>query len=154
MYPQFSEKAPRGAAINTVKRWVPDVKSMDEMTRTFALQMLWRLETRKRGRQRSTKDDMDTDGVTDEEVEDEMIIPDEATRTPYIPEQLEFPVPKSVVLQHVELLFVLSLKVPDFLDKCVSILPERYLIYSFPCGKESSMRMGRWTNQYRRRSSS
>lgn len=94
---------------------------MDEITQMFALQMLGRLETRKPGRQR-LKDEMDTDGIKDEDAKDEIIIPDEATRTPYLPEHLEFPVPKSVVLQHVELLFVLSMKVPDFLDKCVSVL--------------------------------
>jgi symplekin len=37
--------------------------------------------------------------------------------TPYLPDRLQPPVDKSVVLQHVELLFALCVKVPEFLDE-------------------------------------
>jgi symplekin len=91
------ERVARTAAINTVKRWVPDVKPMDDLIRTFALQMLRRLETNR---------------------QDESMEPgaQESIQTQYIPENLELPAPQLIVLQHVELLFALTIKVPDFLD--------------------------------------
>jgi len=42
---------------------------------------------------------------------------DDLVQTPYLPERIELPAQKQQVLQHVELLFALSVKVPDFLDQ-------------------------------------
>lgn len=42
---------------------------------------------------------------------------DDLVQTPYLPERIELPAQKQHVLQHVELLFALSVKVPDFLDE-------------------------------------
>jgi len=42
---------------------------------------------------------------------------DDLIHTPYLPERIELPAQKAQVLQHVELLFALSVKVPDFLEE-------------------------------------
>lgn len=42
---------------------------------------------------------------------------EEVVRSRYLPDRLEAPVPIDVVRQHVELLFALTKKVPDFLDE-------------------------------------
>jgi symplekin len=42
---------------------------------------------------------------------------DDLVQTPYLPERIELPAQKQQVLQHVELLFALSVKVPEFLDQ-------------------------------------
>ena len=54
-------------------------------------------------------------GVPD--VEDEESSQEDLVHTPYLPERIELPAKKAHVLQHVELLFALSVKVPEFLDK-------------------------------------
>lgn len=153
------EKRIRGAAINTVKLWVPHVQPMDNMIREFALQMLRKLQ--KLGPRPTISEvqgngdvamngaeaaegvvkDKDKDMETNEHEEAKPEIPaeemDTATcengeegeaddgqqsnedlvYTPYLPERIELPAKKAQVLQHVELLFALSVKVPEFLDK-------------------------------------
>jgi len=42
---------------------------------------------------------------------------EDLVRTPYLPERIKLPAQKAQVLQHVELLFALSVKVPDFLEE-------------------------------------
>lgn len=42
---------------------------------------------------------------------------DDLVQTPYLPERIELPAQKAQVLQHVELLFALSVKVPEFLEE-------------------------------------
>jgi symplekin len=42
---------------------------------------------------------------------------DDLVQTAYLPERIELPAQKSQVLQHVELLFALSVKVPEFLEE-------------------------------------
>ncbi|KAJ8521574.1 hypothetical protein ONZ45_g1743 [Pleurotus djamor] len=100
------EKKIRGAAINTVKIWVPNSQPMDSMIREFALQMLRRLQ--------APKADKPTGGDTKMEDGDDE---EDLVQTPFLPEKLELPADKALVLQHVELLFALSVKVPDFLDQ-------------------------------------
>lgn len=58
------------------------------------------------------------DGQVDEEnMEDGQLPADDLVHTPYLPERIQLPADKAQVLQHVELLFVLSVKVPEFLDE-------------------------------------
>lgn len=65
----------------------------------------------------------------DENMEDGQLPPEELVQTPYLPERIDLPAQKSHVLQHVELLFALSVKVPEFLDELVVIL--LHSLYSF-----------------------
>ncbi|KAG6866570.1 hypothetical protein C0991_002055 [Blastosporella zonata] len=137
------EKKTRGAAINTVKLWVPNTQPMDSMVREFALQMLRKLQLQPvRGKPKAEEDvsmivdgeetdatkarPEDSSGVSpnghddhgkDENMEDGQLPPEELVHTPYLPEHIELPAKKAQVLQHVELLFALSVKVPEFLDE-------------------------------------
>ncbi|KAF4593096.1 hypothetical protein EYR38_008806 [Pleurotus pulmonarius] len=106
------EKKIRGAAINTVKIWVPNSQPMDTMIREFALQMLRRLQLQPPKPAETTKP---VDG--DEKMEDGQLPLEDLIQTPFLPEKVELPAEKSQILQHVELLFALSVKVPDFLDE-------------------------------------
>jgi symplekin len=50
-------------------------------------------------------------------------LPQEAPlQTPYLAASPKIPAEKSEVLQHIELLFALSIKVPEMLEECVFIL--------------------------------
>ncbi|KAF9221332.1 hypothetical protein BS17DRAFT_785211 [Gyrodon lividus] len=110
------EPVTRRAAINTVRRWVPGAEPMDSMIRDFALQVLRRLQ------KRPSKDakiiDTPADGSPeDENMEDGQLPSEDLIQTPYLLEDIELPAEKSHVLQHVELLFALSVKAPEFLDE-------------------------------------
>jgi symplekin len=59
----------------------------------------------------------DSEEGQDENMEDGQLPPEDLVHTPYLPERIELPAQKSHVLQHVELLFALSVKVPEFLDE-------------------------------------
>jgi len=61
-------------------------------------------------------EDQENKKLGDEE-EDEQLPQDDLVQTPYLPERIELPAQKQQVLQHVELLFALSVKVPEFLDE-------------------------------------
>lgn len=108
------DKITRGAAINTVKKWIPDTEPMASMIRDFALQLLRRLQSRPRVEK---VEEPRPDG--EENMEDGQLPQEDIIQTPYLPEQLELPAQKEQVLQHLELLFALSTKVPEFLDECV-----------------------------------
>ncbi|KAJ7623311.1 Symplekin tight junction protein C terminal-domain-containing protein [Roridomyces roridus] len=111
------DKKIRGAAINTVKIWVPNAQPMDGMIREFALQMLRKLQlqvdTRANGGEDKTAKE-------DENMEDGQLPPEDLVQTPYLPERIELPAQQAHVLQHVELLFALCVKVPEFLDEIFS----------------------------------
>ena len=149
------EKRIRGAAINTVKLWVPHSQPMDTLIRHFALQILRKLQkpparsrtnTPSRNSPAPQPNDvtpepkpdangdapkMDIDGVQEasedkdkgteegqeENMEDGQLPPEDLIQTPFLPDRIELPAEKSQVLQHVELLFALSVKVPEFLDE-------------------------------------
>ncbi|THH18059.1 hypothetical protein EW146_g2859 [Bondarzewia mesenterica] len=112
------EKITRGAAIITVKRWVGDIQPMDSMVREFALQLLRRLQSRPHTEKKRSEDvEMNGDGAREENMEDGQLPQEDLLQTPYLPEQLELPAQKAQVLQHVELLFALSVKVSDFLEE-------------------------------------
>ncbi|KAJ3561803.1 hypothetical protein NP233_g9973 [Leucocoprinus birnbaumii] len=53
----------------------------------------------------------------EETVENSQAPEEELVHTPYLPERIELPAQKAQVLQHVELLFALSVKVPEFLEE-------------------------------------
>lgn len=106
----LTEKVTRGAAIITVKRWLPDLQPMSDMVRTFALRLLRRLQ--KRPEKGVEKPEGVRDGSEDGEMPQEDIV-----QTEYLPEEVELPARKSQVLQHVELIFALSVKSTEFLDE-------------------------------------
>lgn len=118
---EFTDKVTRGAAINTIKRWVPDVHPMDAVVRDFALQLLRRLQSRPPPETKPT--DVEMDGENDENMEEGQLPAEAIVHTPYLAEQLELPASRSQVLQHLELMFALTVKVPDFLDEYVASLP-------------------------------
>ena len=112
------DKITRGAAINTVKRWIPDTQPMDTMIRDFALQLLRRLQSRPdKGKAPQSKANGDRTHDEPMDEEDGQLPQEDIIQTPYLPEQLELPAVDSQILQHLELLFALSTKVPEFLDE-------------------------------------
>jgi len=129
---------------------------MDTMIREFALQMLRKLQLRSSTATRAQpvqvdvtmangdSNEDDDAGVDDvvpekpegpkeprEEVEDGQLPQEDLVQTPYLPERIELPAKKAQVLQHVELLFALSVKVPEFLDEFVFVVLERFLLTEF-----------------------
>lgn len=88
---------------------------MDEIVRDFATQILRRLQ--KRPSEEQKRADVPVNG--DENMEDGQLPTEDLVQTPYLPEHIELPAQKAHVLQHVELLFALSVKVPEFLDEYV-----------------------------------
>ncbi|CAE6446197.1 unnamed protein product [Rhizoctonia solani] len=86
------EKVTRNAAINTVRRWVPETEPMNTEITVFAKKLLKQLQEGQR--------------------------PFEENEFPrYLPPKLELPARKAEVIQHVELMFALSVRVPAFLDE-------------------------------------
>ncbi|KAF8757940.1 Symplekin tight junction protein C terminal [Rhizoctonia solani] len=86
------EKVTRNAAINTVRRWVPDVEPMNTEITSFAKKLLGQLQEGQH--------------------------PFEEHEFPrYLPPKLQLPARKAEVIQHVELMFALSVRVPAFLDE-------------------------------------
>ena len=119
----------------------------DGMIRDFALQLLRRLQT-PRPVDKSPGDAAVIGGT--DNMEDGQLPPEDLLQTPYLPDRLELPVQKSQVVQHVELLFALSSKAPDFLDECVSwSLPRHQLMLTVVT--ESSQHMVKWTLAFKRR---
>ncbi|EJD43771.1 hypothetical protein AURDEDRAFT_65903 [Auricularia subglabra TFB-10046 SS5] len=107
------ERITRNASIITVKRWVPDIHPMSRLVQRFALQMLRRLQTIPAPpKPPPSTEEEDEDGQLPQEQ-----LGDEEVHVPaYLPATLEMPVDRAVVLQHVELVFALCVKVPDFLE--------------------------------------
>ena len=103
---------------------------MDSMIRDFALQILRRLQKRP---PKGAKSTTANGSEEDQNMEDGQIPPEELIQTPYLSEEIDLPVVKSLVLQHVELLFALSVKIPEFLDEYISpffpLLVYQTLIY-------------------------
>lgn len=87
---------------------------MGEMIRTFALRLLRRLQ--KRGDNSGSKSKGDKENETDG-MEDGEMPQEEVVQTEFLPESIELPAQKAHVLQHVELLFALCVKCPEFLDE-------------------------------------
>lgn len=88
---------------------------MDSLIREFALKLLRRLQS-----PRSNPEKMDVDTVTagsEDNMEDGQLPSEALIRTPYLSDTLRLPAERSQVLQHVELMFALTVKVPEFLDE-------------------------------------
>jgi symplekin len=83
---------------------------MNGMTREFAHQMLRKLQ-----KQPESKKSTDEEG--DAAMEEGEMPPEALIQTPYLPDRIELPARSDQVLQHLELMFALSTKVPDFLDE-------------------------------------
>lgn len=96
---------------------------MDSMIRDFALQILRRLQNRS---PKNAKSITANGTEEDENMEDGQLPSEEFIQTPYLSEEIELPAEKSLVLQHVELLFALSVKIPEFLDEYVFFSPTSY----------------------------
>jgi symplekin len=116
----LADPVTRRAAINTVRRWVPGIEPMDSMIRDFALQILRRLQKRPSKEEAPKVIDEQT-GASDENMEDGQLPSEDLLQTPYLSEEIELPARKAHVLQHVELLFALSVKIPEFLDEYVDL---------------------------------
>lgn len=114
----------RIAAIKAVKRWVPGVKPMDELSRTFAVNLLRRLESAS-----STATNGDAEMQDGEKVEskspspksDEETPPQPPLTTPYLPATIELPARPAQILQHVQLIFALCVKSPELLEEYVTL---------------------------------
>lgn len=90
---------------------------MGDMIRTFALRLLRRLQKRNEvGASRSGRSD-NSNGHEPDGMEDGEMPQEEVVQTEYLPEQVELPAQKAQVLQHVELIFALCVKCPEFLDE-------------------------------------
>ena len=113
---RYTDKVTRGAAINTVKKWTPEIEPMASMIRDFALQLLRRLQSRPKPEK---VEEPVSAGEEGENMEDGQLPQEDIIQTPYLPEQLELPAQSDQILQHLELLFALSTKVPEFLDEYV-----------------------------------
>ncbi|KAH9160770.1 Symplekin tight junction protein C terminal-domain-containing protein [Lactarius sanguifluus] len=118
------EKVTRNAAILTVKRCMGEFQMTDGMIRDFALQLLRRLQMPRPVDKPPIGDAVVTMG--NENMEDGQLPPDDLLQTPYLPERLELPTPKPLVVQHVELLFALSSKASDFLDEIFAAYGEMH----------------------------
>lgn len=75
------------------------------------------METREASESPSVSPSSQTKDDDDENMEDGQITPDELIQTPYLPDRIQLPAQKVHVLQHVELLFALSVKASDLLDE-------------------------------------
>lgn len=122
---------------------------MDNMIREFALQLLRRLQSRPKA---DKSEDVAMNGDHDENMEDGQLPPEDIIQTPYLPEQLELPANKAQILQHLELLFALSTKVPEFLDECVEDLLGA-ASKAHPKTAGFSPHMAEWKRPFRRQSS-
>ncbi|KAH7106040.1 Symplekin tight junction protein C terminal-domain-containing protein [Auriculariales sp. MPI-PUGE-AT-0066] len=109
------DKMTRTLAIKTVRPWVPDSQPMSRLVIRFARRLLRRLQTLPRPPKAPTLEESEEDGQLPFEPDE-----DEAQlRQPtFLPAKLAFPVDRSIILQHMELVFALCVKAaPEFLDE-------------------------------------
>ena len=134
-----ADRPTRGAAILTIKRWVPDVQPLAQMGLNFALHLLKRLEITSNapnGHERSGPDQHEENTIVQSEQEDGMdngtdsiVIADSAAKADVVKRDMAvveagqvvagLPEAKSEqeVAQHIELLLGLVSKSPDLLDE-------------------------------------
>ena len=115
----MTDKITRGAAIITVKRWVPDVKPMDALVRAHALESMRRLADPAPSPSpviaEELKEEVKAVEVGEEENKMEGIEDEDGA---LVVREAVTPVdPEAEVLRQVELLFALCSKVPDVLDE-------------------------------------
>jgi hypothetical protein len=117
----------------------------DGMIRDFALQLLRRLQT-----PRPVEKPPGGDAAGIDSMEDGQLPPEDLLQTPYLPERMELPAQKLQVVQHVELLFALSSKVPEFLDEYVFLNFSARAIEFLIAVLGSSQPTGRWMSASKR----
>lgn len=123
-----TETVLRIAAIKAVKRWVPDVKPMDHISQRFAVRLLRRLESYElpsiNGEALAPETEMqDAELNSNARKAAEPWQDDGAPlSTPYLSTTMELPARPAQILQHVQLIFALCVKVPDLLEECVMSL--------------------------------
>jgi hypothetical protein len=124
---------------------------MASMIRDFALQLLRRLQSRPRGsRQKEVQNNGDVSEEHDENMEDGQLPQEDILQTPYLPEQLELPAQSDQIIQHLELLFALSTRSPEFLDEYVF---GYYPQWIFECNTiaDCLQRTVGWKKQFKKR---
>ena len=115
---------------------------MGSLIRDFALKLLRRLQS-----PGPNSEQMDVDIITsgtEDNTEDGQLPTEALAKTPYLSDILQLPAEKSQVLQHVELMFALTVKVPEFLDELVfsfCLIPARSPI---PIHSGYSLHTGKW----------
>ena len=88
---------------------------MANFIREYALRLLRRLQSPSLT---SEKMEVDVEPTGAEDNMEDGQLPTEAlVKTPYLSDTLQLPAEKSQVLQHLELVFALTVKVPEFLDE-------------------------------------
>ncbi|KAK4701540.1 symplekin, partial [Phenoliferia sp. Uapishka_3] len=114
------DKLTRNAAINTVKRWVPDVSSLSTKVLSFSISILSRLENAPPppppAKPELAPDDM-AESDDEEEEEKPVVRLDALVKDGVVVEGLPPAENEGNVVQHVELFFALSVKYPDLLDQ-------------------------------------
>lgn len=88
---------------------------MDGVVRNFSLRLLRRLQ-----RRTPVDEKLERSPSPEEGLEDGQLPQDEVLQTVFLPEEITIPAQKAQVLQHVELIFALSVRVPDLLDEYVA----------------------------------
>lgn len=114
----------RIAAIKLVKRWVPDVKPMDQLSQNFAVRLLRRLEAQSPSSADGDARKADSEMQNGDETDNSSPIISSSPRdsepplnTPYLPLVLDIPARPAQILQHVQLIFALCVKVPELLEE-------------------------------------
>lgn len=117
----FSDRLTRNAAINTVKRWVPDSKPLGESVTAFALALLSRLEIAPPPASPTSDEALvAADGQVDEvdvKVPAEPVLPYALVKNGLVVDRLPPASTLAEVVQHVELLLALCVKSPELLDQ-------------------------------------
>lgn len=141
----LADRRIRVAAIATVRRWVPDVEPMNTIVTAFAKALLARFNDVKPAAPASEKEIAKVKDAVKAEVKEEdkaegeeaaaetteaekeaTPAPEVALGTemsPYLPTELVAPVPESTVQQHLELLFALCKRQPEFLHDIFNAYP-------------------------------
>lgn len=114
---------------------------MDGLVRAFSLRLLRRLQKR-------TVSDAKL-GQTEEGMEDGQLPQEEMLQTMYLPEEVTLPADKTQVLPHVELMFALSVRVPDLLDEWGFSIPDKSVRQLIGCVGSLPL-MDRWMSVCRR----
>lgn len=114
----------RIAAIKLVKRWVPDVKPMDQLSQNFAVRLLRRLEAQTASSTNGDEPKADSEMQNGDESNDSSPPISSSLRdsepplnTPYLPAVINIPARPAQILQHVQLIFALCVKVPELLEE-------------------------------------
>ena len=99
---------------------------MSDIVRRFSFRLLHRLQ-RRTSPAPEVKDEAEAEGETKAESppeegvmeEDGQLPQEEMLQTVYLPQEITLPADKAQILQHLELRFALTVRVPDLLDEYV-----------------------------------